>query len=45
MLRILLGIDKEVWSMFVTNNKRQGKSLIKKFREMVYSDVRTDKYR
>lgn len=31
--------------MFVTNYKRQGKSLIMKFKEMVHNDVRSDKYR
>jgi hypothetical protein len=45
MIRILLGIDKDVWNMFVTNYKRQGKSLIMKFKEMVHNDVRSDKYR
>jgi len=45
MIRILLGIDKDIWNMFVTNYKRQGKSLIMKFKEMVHNDVRSDKYR
>jgi len=45
MIRILLGIDKEVWDLFVSNYKRQGKSLFVKFKEMVHNDVRINKYR
>lgn len=45
MIRILLGIDKDVWKMFVTNYKKDGKSLLSKIKEMVHNDVRIDKYR
>jgi hypothetical protein len=45
MIRILLSIDKEVWDLFVSNYKRQGKSLIVKFRDMIHNDVRTNRYR
>jgi len=45
MIRILLGIDKEIWDLFVSNYKKEGKSLLSKFRDMVHSEVRSDKYR
>jgi hypothetical protein len=45
MIRILLGIDKEVWNLFVSNYKKDRKSLFSKIKEMVHNDVRTNKYR
>ena len=45
MIRILLGIDKEVWDLFVSKYKKDRKSFLSKIKDMIHNDVRINKYR